>query len=285
MSTFGHTTQSIFIPTVAPLSRAGAPPEPGYTPEPGYWFVLQKQRLVTLSTAELPFGDKLDWLSAVPRYDLGQWDGRPCYAVRLADNAPLPDGYQANGLRGLWAALDETAFWIAGRAAQLLSWEENHQFCGRCAAPLRLKGSEWAKECPACGRLIYPNPFPAIITLVQRDDQILLARSHRYPTGRYSVLAGFVEVGESLETAVRREIREETGIEVADIRYFGSQPWPFPNSLMIAFACRYASGDICLEEAEIADAQWFTADNLPDIPPPLSIARQLIDWFVAQSRL
>lgn len=272
---------SLFQPAVAPIRGNGV------VSEAGYWFVFQGQGLLVSKNgrqATLPFGPELPGATAVSHYYLGSWDNQPCYAASLQDGAPIPADFSPATLRRLWGQLDETAFWIAGRAIQLLTWEQNSQFCNRCAAPMQTKLDEWARQCPACQYTVYPSPFPAIITLVQRDNQLLLARSHRYPSGRYSVLAGFVEMGESLETAVRREVREETGIEVRDIRYFGSQPWPFPNSLMIAFTCHYASGDIKLEEAEIADAQWFTVDNLPDIPPSISIARQLIDWFVAAQK-
>jgi NAD+ diphosphatase len=129
----------------------------------------------------------------------------------------------------------------------------------------------------------YPRLAPAVIVAVERDDQLLLANNARFPRGFYSVLAGFVEAGESLEQTVAREIKEEVGITVSDIRYFGSQPWPFPHSLMIAFQAKYADGEFVLEEAEIADAGWFSADNLPQLPPPLSIARRLIDDFVRRN--
>lgn len=270
-----------FQPAAVPAQGFGA------VAAPGHWFIFQgRQLLVQLNgrQANLPYGSQLPGIEAASHYHFGSWDNIPCYAASLVENGTIPPDLTPVGLRGLWGQLEETAFWVAGRANQLLNWEQNHQFCGRCAAPMQSKLAEWARECPACGYTIYPNPFPAIITLVQRDNQLLLARSHRYPSGRYSVLAGFVEMGESVEAAVRREVREETGIEVRDISYFGSQPWPFPNSLMLAFTCHYASGEIRLEESEIADAQWFTAGNLPDIPPSISIARQLINWFVAQQQ-
>ncbi len=141
--------------------------------------------------------------------------------------------------------------------------------------------TERAKRCPKCGLVNYPRLSPAVIVLISRGDELLLARAHRFPTGMYSILAGFVEPGESLEETVVREVREEVGIEVKDIRYFGSQPWPFPNSLMIGFTATYAGGDIVLEPEELVDAAWFNKHNLPQIPPKISIARKLIDWFVS----
>jgi NAD+ diphosphatase len=143
---------------------------------------------------------------------------------------------------------------------------------------------ERAKRCPACGLLSFPRLSPAIIVLVERDDRVLLARGVNFPEGMYSTLAGFVEPGESLEEAVHREIGEEVGVALTDLRYFGSQPWPFPHSLMIGFTARYAGGEIVLDDREIADAAWFTADRMPRVPQKLSIARRLIDSYVAKHR-
>jgi NAD+ diphosphatase len=143
-----------------------------------------------------------------------------------------------------------------------------------------MKNTERAKECPQCGLLYFPRLAPAIIVLVQRGDQLLLARSRHFMEGMYSVLAGFVEPGESLEEAVAREVREEVGIEVKDVHYFASQPWPFPHSLMIGFTATYAGGEISLNDDEIENASWFKVDNLPRIPGKISIARKLIDWFI-----
>jgi NAD+ diphosphatase len=221
-------------------------------------------------------------LQSVRRQFLGELDGQPCYSAELDEDAEAPVGWSFQGLRGLYNLLPEDLFWVAGAAVQIVDWDRNHQYCSRCGAETRDKKRERAKECPRCGLISYPRISPAIIVLVEKDDTLLLARSHRHPDGMYSVLAGFVEPGETLEAAVAREIREEVGIQVKDIRYFGSQPWPFPNSLMIAFTCQYLSGEIMLEEEEMADAGWYKSDQLPLIPPKISIARQLIDWFVAR---
>jgi NAD+ diphosphatase len=166
-----------------------------------------------------------------------------------------------------------------------MEWDRTHQFCGRCGAPMERVPNERAKKCTVCGLANYPRLSPAIIIAVTRmiegEKRILLARNHRYPAGRYSVLAGFVEPGESLEECAAREVMEEVGIEIANIHYFGSQPWPFPNSLMLGFTADYRGGDFHLEDAEIAEAGWFSANNLPNLPQKPSIARQLIDAFVA----
>jgi NAD+ diphosphatase len=170
---------------------------------------------------------------------------------------------------------------------QIVEWDRTHRFCGRCGIPVQEMPFERAKKCPQCDLTSYPRLAPAIIVSIERANpsgkELLLAHNHRHPAGFYSVLAGFVEPGESLEECVKREIREEVGIEVKNIRYFGSQPWPFPNSLMIAFTSEYASGDIVLEEDELDDAAWFVAGALPPVPPPISIARQLIEHFVEKN--
>jgi NAD+ diphosphatase len=152
--------------------------------------------------------------------------------------------------------------------------------CGRCGSPTEHAPGERARRCPQCGHAAFPRLSPAVIVRVTRGDEILLARAVRFPGGVYSVLAGFVEPGESLEECVARELEEEVGIEVTDIAYFASQPWPFPHSLMIGFTATWVSGDLRIEEAELVDARWFTRDNLPDLPGRLSIARTLIDdWL------
>jgi NAD+ diphosphatase len=184
------------------------------------------------------------------------------------------------GLRQIYGCLNEDLFWIAARAVQIVDWDRTNQFCGKCGVELRMKTTERAKECPQCGLLLFPRLAPAIIVLVERGNKLLLARSRYFPSDMYSVIAGFVEPGESLEEAVVRELNEEVGVDVKDIRYFGSQPWPFPHSLMIGFIATYAGGEIFLDDEEIEDAGWFTADNLPRIPDKISIARKLIDWFL-----
>ena len=205
------------------------------------------------------------------------------FCAEAQDPQFIPDGMAYLSLRKLFNKLDDTLLALARRAVQIVEWERTHQFCGRCGIAVQALPYERAKKCPRCSLTSYPRLSPAIIVSIERDGpngkEILLAHNKRHPAGFYSVLAGFVEPGESLEECVRREIREEVGIEVKNIRYFGSQPWPFPNSLMIAFTAEYASGDILLEEDELEHAGWFAPDALPPVPPPISIARQLIDSF------
>lgn len=211
---------------------------------------------------------------------LGTLDRIPCYSAELPDDAVPPDGYSFAGLRRLFGLLDDTMLGIAVRAKQIVAWDQTHQFCGRCATPTHLADDERARVCPACGLTNFPRIAPAVIVAVTKGDELLLARAQRFPQGFYSVLAGFVEAGETLEECVRREIREEAGVEVKNIRYFGSQAWPFPHSLMIGFTAEYAGGEITPDPSEIADAGWFRPDRFPQIPEKISIARSLIDWFV-----
>jgi NAD+ diphosphatase len=188
-------------------------------------------------------------------------------------------------LMALYGSVDDTTWTLAGRAVQLVEWTRTHRFCGRCATPtVPAGGLERALRCPACGLLAFPRLAPAMIVLVTDDDgRALLARGTRFPIPMYSCLAGFVEPGETCEEAVHREVREEVGIAVRDVAYWASQPWPFPHSLMLGFTARYDGGDLVLDETEILDARWCTRDDLPPIPPGMSIARRMIDDWIARS--
>jgi len=219
------------------------------------------------------------------RHFIGLLDGRPCWAADVAPGTDEPDDMWWENLRSLYGKVDELEWTVAGRAVQLVEWDRTHRFCGRCGTPNEpspTKG-ERAKKCPRCGLLAFPRLAPAIITLVARGDEMLLARGVQFPVPMYSCLAGFVEPGETLEQAVFREVREEVGIEVCDIRYVASQPWPFPHSLMIGFTAQWAAGEIVCDPTEILDAQWYRRDELPMIPPRMSIARSLIDGFLERA--
>jgi NAD+ diphosphatase len=215
---------------------------------------------------------------------LGDLDGSDLIAWELSERQEaFPDGWELAGLRSVYGAVDDQLFALAGRAVQLLDWRRNHKFCGRCGSPTELVDGDRATKCPNCGLFNYPRLSPAVIMTVEREGACLLAHGVNFADGVYSCVAGFVEPGESLEEAVAREVREEVGIEVRDVRYFGSQPWPFPNSLMIGFNAHYSSGEIELEDAEIGDAKWFMPDDLPLLPGKISIARRLIDDWILRS--
>ena len=215
---------------------------------------------------------------------LGELAGVPCIALALPDGTPAPPGFSAAALRSLFFTLPETLLALAGRAFQIVEWDRTHRYCGRCATPMRDRAGERARECPACGHIAYPRNSPAMMVLVTRGRDLLLARSHRFPGAMYSALAGFVEAGETIEDCIHREVREEVGVDVANIAYFASQSWPFPHSLMIAYTAEYAGGDMRPCDEEIADAQWFALDALPTLPNRISIARRLIDATIERLR-
>lgn len=219
---------------------------------------------------------------------LGVLDGHGVWAVDMepADGPPLDEGdLEPVPLRKLYGRIPDEHWQIAGRAAQIVEFERTHRYCGRCASPTSTNASDRAKVCGKCGHMAFPRLSPAMIVLVERGSEVLLAWGRQFPGRFYSALAGFVEPGESLEDAVIREVREEVGIEVANVRYFGSQPWPFPHSLMCGFTCDWQSGEIAPDPDEIVEAGWYTAENLPPSPRGgMSISGWLIDDWLKRKR-
>jgi NAD+ diphosphatase len=250
------------------------------------WFAFKGDRMLVLEDApvRVPLGGGPDelGLDVLFRLEVGELDGHACWAVEVGADARPPEGMVFEDLRGLFFRVDEEFFRVAGRAKQIVGWHATHRFCGRCGGATKPAPGQLAMRCTRCGMMHFPRLSPAAIVLVRREDRILLAHSPGFPQGLYSVLAGFVEPGESIEEAVVREVREEVGIEVTNVGYFGSQPWPFPNSLMIGFTADYMGGDLSPQPGEIEDAGWYTADDLPQLPPKISIARAMIDDFVKQ---
>jgi NAD+ diphosphatase len=262
--------------------------QPNKSTQQAIWFVYQDEKLVVKVNGDsvtIPGSADLKRVNLVPAHQqyLGTLDGCDCLAAELPPDVRIPDGWEVKGLREMFGALEEEYIWIAGRANQLVDWNQSHRFCGRCGAPTEDKSDERAKFCPRCNLINYPRLSPAIIVAVRKGDRLLLAQNKRFRSGYYSVLAGFVEPGETLEECVRREVFEEVNIRVKNIRYFDSQPWPFPNSLMVGFTAEYEDGEIDVNKSEIVEADWFSADNLPRIPPKITIARWLIDWFLKNS--
>lgn len=208
---------------------------------------------------------------------VGLLGGVYCRTASLPQGAAPPEGFVFAGLRALFGRADDEVVAIAGRARQITEWARTHRFCGSCGAATQPIEGERAMKCASCGLSAYPRISPAMMVLVKRGREILLARHNRL-AGRFTALAGFLEPGESVEDAVHREVREEVGLEVKDLRYFASQSWPFPHSLMIAFTAEHAGGEIRTDEAEIAEARWFgPEDALPELSIRQSIARALID--------
>lgn len=263
---------------------------PNSPQENAFWLAFAGADLLVYengTTTIIPTAAELEAQGLTPlrRQYLGTLDNRPCFSVELAAGVVAPPGMRFQPLRQVFMRLDDSVLIsLMGRASQIVDWDRNHQFCSRCGAQVISSDLERVKQCPTCGLSTYPRLSPSIIVAIHRHDEILLARNVRFPPGMYSVLAGFVEPGETLEETVAREVYEEVGLQVQNICYFGSQPWPFPNSLMLGFTADHAAGEIKIDEIEIEDARWYTVDNLPQLPPKISIARRMIDAFIATNK-
>lgn len=260
------------------------PPEQEPADTPGFWAVLQGSSLLVLSGSEqalLPAGSLPTGI--IPETEplrIGLWQEKPLRAVRIAADAVLPAEYEALPFQGPDARLDNTLATIAGRAAQILHWERRSRFCSHCGGELNRIPASWGKRCPSCGAEHFPHIHPCIIVLVKRGAELLLIRNAAWNTGRFSLVSGFVDFGEALEECVQREVREEAGIEVTNIRYVGSQCWPFPSQLMVGFLADYACGEVRPDGVEVVEAGWFSEDALPMSPGgKRSISRWIIDTY------
>jgi NAD+ diphosphatase len=263
--------------------------EMGDTTRTAHWFAFRGTDILVSRTEDafsIPRASSLAHMGVAdgPVHFLGLADGLPCRAVELPADAAAPAGWSFEGVRTLFGLIADSFFAVAARALEVLEWDRTHRYCGACGAATVTKEGERARECPSCKSLSYPRISPAVIVAVNRGEQILLARARRFPPGFYSVLAGFVEPGETLEECVMREVKEETSVDVKNLRYFASQPWPFPHSLMIAFTADWADGEIRVDETELVEANWYTVDALPHIPDPITVARRLIDNWIAARR-
>jgi len=275
--------------TNCPMAFVANSKSPTVATENALWFLVHGKRILIKEKQGdylIPQSSDIKKLSLAPteKEFFGALDGQPCYVAELRDGVQISGAFSFVGLRTLFSQFGEDVIRAAGMANQLVRWGQNHRYCGKCGEQTDNTRFERAKICPQCGLINYPRLSPAIIVAVLKDHQILLAHSTRFPAKFFSVLAGFVEPGETLEECVKREVSEEVGITVKNIRYFGSQPWPFPDSLMVAFTAEYAAGEISIDHSEIAEAGWFSAKQFPPIPPKISIARQLIDWFSAKEK-
>jgi NAD+ diphosphatase len=227
--------------------------------------------------------EKLNSLNLITKEFLGFYENRSCYCFEITENIFDNPNYSFVKVRNLFEQIPEELFWLAGKAAHIIHWSQNNKFCGKCGKPMENHAEERAKKCTSCDNLVYPRISPAIIVAITKGKEILLARGNRPEFKFHSVLAGFVEPGESLEDCVKREVMEEVGIKVKNIKYFSSQQWPFPDSLMIGFTAEHDKGEINIDNKEIAEANWFKKENMPDIPGNLSISRKLINWFINNS--
>jgi NAD+ diphosphatase len=255
----------------------------GQSHDDAWYFVIVGQEILCVSENGSPrpiLADEMRWIEIERHAEifLGRYQGRSCFAVVASGRAP--QGYTLLNLRAWLGRVAPPVFYLAGRAQQLADWERDHRFCGRCGTNMENHSVDRAKQCPGCGLINYPRLSPSIIVLIRKGEEMLLARNANWPRGMYSTLAGFVEPGESIEQTVHREVLEEVGLRVKNVRYLGSQSWPFPNSLMLGFHADYAGGDIVCQEGEIADAKWFHYSDLPGVPPGTAISRWLIDHFI-----
>ena len=244
------------------------------------YFVSQKGKLLFTQDPVgkwAPIGaDQIGRFNVCQKHFMGFLGENGCYAIETdtAGDAEFTD------LRARLEDFDNLMFNLAGRALQICDWYRTHQFCGQCGTPTTPHAQDRAMSCENCGHHFYPRLSPSIIVLVHKGDEVLLGRNHLFPPDLFSTLAGFVEPGEAIEETVRREVFEEVGLEVGDLAYRGSQPWPFPNSLMLGFHAEYDAGVINLQEDEIAEADWFALDKLPRIPGKFAISRWLIDDYL-----
>lgn len=256
-----------------------------------HWFIFYKTQLLiqqqadgtyTVPTSEEPPITLKEWNYAhkiTPLLD----DGIEIRAVML-DSMPSIDGYELCDLRASFYKLPYDIYLKAGKCQEILYWDQNTKYCGVCGAPMKMH-TEISKRCTHCGKEVWPQLATAVIVLIHRKvkdvEQVLLVHAKNFRGDFYGLVAGFVETGETLEEAVHREVREETGLKITNLRYFGSQPWPYPCGLMVGFHADYLDGDIHLQREELSKGDWFDKDNLPTIPEKLSIARKLIDDWLA----
>ena len=253
---------------------------PRNDPDPLNFVFHAGRMLVGESDLALPEGDVVAALGLAGErlQSVGLLDGRYCQTTWLDDEALAPPGFVWRGLRSLFGELDDTLLGVAGRAAQIAEWARTHRFCGACGGGTHRMEGERCFKCAQCGHMAYPRISPAMMVLIRKGDSVLLALHAQYAVRRFVPLAGFVEAGESIEEAVHREVFEEVGLRVHNLRYFGSQSWPFPHSLMIAFTADYLDGEIRTDPTEIEEARWFgPGDEWPERVPHVSISQVLVD--------
>ena len=247
-----------------------------------YWIVIYKEMVLCFKAQpKLIEGSwsELTWLHAFEDEIMyvGEVKDKRCYLVDVGSQVMCDETFTALSLRALLMQSSPSFFSVISRAWQIALFLRTHKYCGQCGSKMARVDWELATHCHNCGHRCYPRISPCIIVAIKHENKILLAKGRQHKNDMYSTLAGFVESGETLEHAVHREVAEEVGVKVKNLRYFGSQPWPFPHSLMCGFLADFDAGEIKIDEREIVDAQWFSFDKLPNIPPVFSIAGQLIE--------
>ncbi len=260
-------------------------PAPDYNPDSGDPCVVVRENTVQRSDGVAPktilIANPLRSHTGILRTQfLGYMEGRPCHALEAPADSPESAGYRFLGVRDLYGTIPDEELALAAYAVRMIDFDRSTSFCSRCGAETHQLPSRLVKQCTVCNYSIRPRYSPAIIVLVEKGEEVLLASSPKYPADLYSVLAGFLEPYENFEECVHREVMEEVGIDVTNIRYFGSEQWPFPDSLMVGFIADFSGGEITIDPNEIAAAGWFGRNNLPTLPSPMSISRALIDAWI-----
>lgn len=243
-----------------------------------YFFVFEEDMLLLINN-QIPLIKDIDELDMdiIRKIYIGEFYSKDCYAVEVSNyNSRKYSFFNLNELY----SIDEELFLLAGRAIQIINWDKNHEYCGRCGSKTFTSDVEMAKVCGNCGFFSFTRISPAIITAIIKDNTLLMAKHSYNLVDRYVLIAGFIEAGETIEEAVHREIKEEVGINVKNLRYFSSQSWPFPNSLMIGFICEYDIGEIKVDNHEIIDAKWFKKEEIDQFPSNISISSQLVQYFI-----
>ena len=250
------------------------------------WFIFKDNKLIlkSLENNTLTFTTFFDIKNLLPylnrKYPIGSLGNNSYFCGELNSNISINNNLIEINLREASNYLDDISFSMAGKSSQILDWDNKSNYCGRCGSKTYFKNDERAKICPECNLIDYPRISPAIIVAVIKNDKLLLAHNSKFNNNRYSLIAGFVDSNETLEDCVRREVFEEIGIKIKNIKYLNSQTWPFPNSLMVGFLAEYASGEINVDGIEISHAAWFDKNNLPVLPPKFTIARKIIDKYI-----
>lgn len=262
------------------------PPDAGREGE-SYWLLIMAGELLLRANAaglHLPQGATLPagLVAAAPPLHIGIWDGLPCRVAPISRDFSLPTGWVRESFSAAVPRLSIEFVSLAALARQILRWEKKSRYCGTCSGSMTRIAGGWGKICPDCQDPHFPAIHPCVIVLIHRPGELLLVRKAEWPVGRYGLVAGFLDFGEGLEETVVREVREETGVAVKNIRYIGSQAWPFPSQLMAGFIAEYAAGELCIDRHELEDGRWFSLDALPELPPPRSIARYLLDQHLGQ---
>jgi len=253
------------------------------TPGPGYWVIIQDNSVILNTDGNmpaLPEGELPNWLK--PRNELlciGLWKGKPLRVFSIDNSCNIVPPFVTEMLNAPEQRVDDATLSLSGLAKQILHWERQSRCCPHCGGATERARSGWSKQCTACQSKYYPCINPCAIVLVKRGNEVLLVRKAEWPDGRYSLVAGFLDFGESLEECAAREVKEETGIDITGISYVGSQNWPFPSQLMAGFVAQYAGGEIIVAHEELEDVRWFPITALPALPPRRSIARRIIDSF------